>query len=499
MADRSDVLAAPEAERALVGAVLIEPSIATKLLDQVGSGDFYDTRHETLWDTYAACVKDGTDPDLVTVTDRLRRHKQTDLMAYLPDLVNPAVSLSQVDYYAATIVDYSARRKLQALGTRLVQAAVTATDPVIAYGNASDEIDAAAVNFMGGPVAKLSPRYVDLSWLLSGQAPDIPAPGWVIRDDGIGLFYTGRVNGIYGDPDTAKTWLAMLGIVQALANGRRAGLVDLDHNGQDETIKRLLLLGASHHDLADPDRFRYYEPGDDVDLIESVADQLAFEPAVTVLDSLGEIIPMLGGKSTDNDDVTNALRRTAVPLAAADCCVIAIDHLPKSKEARQSGYAIAATAKKRIINGAYLEAKAIPGSEPAPGRVGRIILSVSKDRSGGLLQHSIKKYAGLLLLDSTSTEQVVARIRVGDRAPDPTETPLEPIMAMVTTYLKDAGTPQSGNQIRLGLRGKAGSDRDVIAACNRLIEDGHVTTTRGKGRAILHHLVSLFEPGEEDP
>ena len=81
---------------------------------------------------------------------------------------------------------------------------------------------------------------------------------------------------------------------------------------------------------------------------------------------------MLGVKSVDNDEITDALRLVCSPIAVAGSCVITIDHLPKATEARAGGYAIGGTAKKRVIRGSYIRAET--RTQPAPGHIGKITL-----------------------------------------------------------------------------------------------------------------------------
>lgn len=501
MADRSD-LAAPEAERALVGAILVEPALATRLLDQVDGTDFYDPRHETLWDTYAACVDAGADPDLVTVTDRLRRHKRRDLMAYLPDLVAPssgdAPSLTQVDHYVAAIVDYARRRRLQALGARLEQAAFNGTDPVVAYGNASDFIDAAAVDFMGGSTAKPSTGRRDLSWVATGRQPDVPGPAYGRREDDVRLFYAARVNGIFGKEDAAKTWLALAAVVEALTAGERAAIIDVDHNGQDMIVEHLLLIGAYPDHLGDADRFYYAEPDEREELLACVGELVEFEPKVAVLDSLGEVLPMVGAASKDNDEITAALRAVVKPLANAHACVITIDHQAKAKDA-PAGYAIGGTAKKRAIDGTLIHVE--KRAQFAPGHVGKSHLQVEKDRPGRLIAACGGKWVGVLVLDSRDPN--ISRLSIKVTAVPTTDTgDLRPtrIMERASRWLEDDGRPRSGRDITKGLRdgGLKARTTTITAAIARLVEEGYWSAIPGDGRAVMHSVVAEYREGEDN-
>lgn len=242
--------------------------------------------------------------------------------------------------------------------------------------------------------------YSDLTWVLTGERRQPPPPSWLTTVKGDRLFYTGRVNGLFGDPETAKSWIAMCAITEALHENERCAYLDVDHNGADEIASRLLALGAPAAAIANPDTFRVYEPEDRATLLTFVIDMHQWNPAITVVDSLGEIIPMLGLNSSDNDDLTHAIRAVLKPLAhRVGSCVITIDHLPKSTEARQSGYAIGGIAKKRAVDGAYYSCDTI--TPAAPDKIGKVRLIVEKDRHGHVRQAAVGKIAGDFILDST--------------------------------------------------------------------------------------------------
>jgi hypothetical protein len=172
--------------------------------------------------------------------------------------------------------------------------------------------------------------------------------------------------------------------VEALNHGRRAVFIDLDHNGMAEVVSRLLMLGAQPAALGDLERFRYAEPEDGDALILTVADLRRWRPAVAVVDSIGEVLPILGLSSNSPDDYTSANRRVMTPLATAGTAVICIDHLPKDDSAREKGQT-GTVAKRRTVNGITLR---VTVTEPfAPGRGGAASMTIGKDRPGGVRAH----------------------------------------------------------------------------------------------------------------
>ena len=251
--------------------------------------------------------------------------------------------------------------------------------------------------------------FSDLSWVLTGERRAPLQPAYLATEQGHHLFYAGRINGVFGDPETAKSWIAQTTITQALLQGQKAVYLDIDHNGAQEIAERLMLLGAHPDTIGNPNTFRIYEPEDQAGLLAFLTEMAHWQPNVAIIDSLGELMPMLGAKSIDNDELTTAMRAMLKPLAhKIGACVITIDHLPKGQDSRGSGYAIGGIAKKRIIDGAYFSCEAI--DPPAPGHIGKIRLTIEKDRHGQVRANATGRVAGDYIIDSTDPDFTNTRI-----------------------------------------------------------------------------------------
>lgn len=266
------------------------------------------------------------------------------------------------------------------------------------------------------------PLYTDVAALLADGMPDPEAPDMLTRSDGIGLFYRGQVNLVFGDPESGKTWVALAAAAETLRDGGTALVLDLDHNGVKATIGRLLMLGAPAAALSDLERFRYVEPEDDVHLLDVVADVILWAPDVTVLDSIGELLPLFGASSNSPDDFTMVHARVMKPLAVkAGTALVAIDHLAKNTESRAQG-ATGTAAKRRAIGGVSLR---VSVSEAfAPGRGGSAALTIHKDRHGGLRaatpgtdREPLAAMFVLSTVDGLTTWSLRAPVE-GERAPD---------------------------------------------------------------------------------
>ncbi|MEV6096031.1 AAA family ATPase [Nocardia sp. NPDC051981] len=205
------------------------------------------------------------------------------------------------------------------------------------------------------------------------------------RTDGIGLFYPDQYNVVFGDPEGGKTLLTDYATVCELADGGRVLRLDLDHNGPQSTIGRLLAMGAPAEVLRDPTRFLYIDPEDRVELRNVVEHMKTWTPTLVVLDSIGELLPMFGSSSNSADEFTDCHRTIIKPLVRTGACVIGIDHLSKGTDSRAYG-AGGTIAKKRAIGGTSI--RVTVDSAFTPGKGGSAYLAINKDRHGGLRKHS---------------------------------------------------------------------------------------------------------------
>jgi hypothetical protein len=228
------------------------------------------------------------------------------------------------------------------------------------------------------------PLYLDICALLDGTMPEPPEPQLGRRTDGHHLFYAGQVNWVFGDPESGKSWLCMVCVVEALRAGRRVLIIDLDHNGPASTVRRAVDLGAPLDALRNPDLFRYCEPEDRAELRQVVDDAASWRPAVAIVDSIGELLPLYGSNSNSADEFTTVHSVVLKPLAKSGAAVLAVDHLAKSADSRAVGPGGTA-AKRRAIGGVSIRVKV---KQPfTPGHGGSATLVVNKDRHGGLRKH----------------------------------------------------------------------------------------------------------------
>ncbi|MFJ4093978.1 DUF3987 domain-containing protein [Kitasatospora sp. NPDC089913] len=112
-----------QAERAVLGALMLNPAALGDVAAVMDVGDYYRPAHETI---HRAILDLGEAADPITVTDALRRSGDLGRIggpAYVSGLVSATPTVANAEYYAAIVRETAKRRRLIEAGTRLVQAA----------------------------------------------------------------------------------------------------------------------------------------------------------------------------------------------------------------------------------------------------------------------------------------------------------------------------------------------------------------------------------------
>ena len=125
---------------------------------------------------------------------------------------------------------------------------------------------------------------------------------------------------------------------------------------------------------------------------------------MVIVDSIGELLPLLHLSSNSPDDFTTAHAKALKPFAQAGAAVIGIDHLAKNPDSRTQG-ASGTAAKRRAVGGTSLR---VTIKDPfTPGAGGSAFVAVFKDRHGGLRAHcpigSREPMAGVFTLTQEGT------------------------------------------------------------------------------------------------
>ena len=228
------------------------------------------------------------------------------------------------------------------------------------------------------------PRDLSAAW----DGEQIPPPDLCCLDDGFGLFYRGRINGIHGEPECGKSWVAWITVAQLLLGKGRALYLDYEDSEQGAT-QRLAALGVSRR-TATSCRFGYLRPEEPLGSNGTTAFRewsalLGGKWDLVVVDSMNEAMVLEGLDPSDNKEAGVFTRRLARPAIATGAAVLLLDHVAKSRDARGT-WAIGAQQKRAMIRGASysVEAKRPFGH----GLEGEAVLTVVKDSPGAVRQRT---------------------------------------------------------------------------------------------------------------
>lgn len=287
-------------------------------------------------------------------------------------------------------------------------------------GEGDDELPESAVDEERGrdPLEERVSSWasVDLGPYLSGEVTP-PEPTVLRRTDGQALFYAGKVNSLFGQSESAKSWIALHAGVREMKLGERVMYLDLEDDPVT-TIARLRALGSSDEDLkmlfryvhpetpiASMQRSRYGKPDatDEGRMSQSVFQALVdkFDPTLIIVDGMTVLYGLHGLDTNDSmgtDVITGWLKSMT---RGSRTTVIVIDHT--SKGGGPGSAPIGSQHKTAMVQGSSLRADAI--DRPMPGAKGLVRLIVSKDRPGAVRAASTsdkEQIAADITIDSTT-------------------------------------------------------------------------------------------------
>ncbi|MFW5727015.1 MAG: replicative DNA helicase [Spirochaetota bacterium] len=115
-----------EAERATLGAVLLDGDVISTVLRYLRTDDFYSTSHQKIFKAIIDLFNRGETIDLISLTDRLSAGGELEAVGgttYVSSLTDEVPTSANVAYYAKIVKDRSVRRKLLKISGGLVSQA----------------------------------------------------------------------------------------------------------------------------------------------------------------------------------------------------------------------------------------------------------------------------------------------------------------------------------------------------------------------------------------
>ncbi|MNH50262.1 Replicative DNA helicase [compost metagenome] len=104
-----------DAEKSLLGAVLIDEETLADISEHVTSKDFYDKRHATIYGGMMRLFERHKPVDLLTLTEELKKKDELEIIggsAYLTELTNYVPTAAHAEAYAELVAQKAVRRRL---------------------------------------------------------------------------------------------------------------------------------------------------------------------------------------------------------------------------------------------------------------------------------------------------------------------------------------------------------------------------------------------------
>lgn len=355
---------------------------------------------------------------------------------------------------------------------------------------------------------------VNLDAALAGEPPPAPKVGTWTDDSGDkpkrrALFYPNEVHSIGGEPESMKSWLALLASVQEIGKGRNVIYVDMEANDRS-IVHRLLLLGATKAQIKKS--FRYFRP--DAAITEDDQRRFAavvklWKPTLVVLDGVTEAYSLHGYSINSSEDAAawfgRFARRFQIPTSVGAYdgpAIVELDHVVKDREGRGS-WTIGTQHKKAGIKGAMYMVESVSPFGVGKHGVSRLLLA--KDSPGGVDWVPLgggrgqrQRYVGDLHCDATGVGGIDAYITTADQseAHDPdADRPLverydfRELMVQVSEFIEK----NPGASMRLIRGGVKGTNERIALAVDQLIAQGCVANEGSASRKQFVH-VKAYQP-----
>ncbi len=113
-----------DAERSVLGAVLIDPDAIVKIADKVIPESFYDPSHQVIFEAMQHLYEERQPIDAVTLTDQLKKMKNLSKAggtAAVANLTNSVSTAANIVHYAELVADSYIKRRMISLGSELTE------------------------------------------------------------------------------------------------------------------------------------------------------------------------------------------------------------------------------------------------------------------------------------------------------------------------------------------------------------------------------------------
>ncbi|MFA5720174.1 MAG: replicative DNA helicase [Acholeplasmataceae bacterium] len=154
-----------EAEQSLLGAIFLDPTLLPQVADKITIEDFYETRHQSIYQAFLQLLDKGEKVDYTTVSKELASFNMMGKVGgdYLSDLTDFTPTLAHIETYIDYVLDASLKRMIiQSMGdiyARGFDPSISTNDYV---DHAEEEIFRLSRRRRAGELLKIGPVLEDV-------------------------------------------------------------------------------------------------------------------------------------------------------------------------------------------------------------------------------------------------------------------------------------------------------------------------------------------------
>jgi replicative DNA helicase len=351
------------AERAVLGAILLERDAILAVSDTLQPVDFYLEKHALVYQATLACLARRVPPDLATVAGELRRQEQLELvggLAALGELATEVPTAVHVAYYAEIVVRTATLRRLIVSG-----GAITALG-YAEHQELDTTLDQAEQTLFAVTQRQRGADFVPLSTVVQAyferaqrdeDEPVVPTGLYDLDERLNGGLRPGQLALLAARPGMGKSGLAM-SIAYALGVGlkRSVGVVSLEMS-RDELLQRLIAMHTGLDTRQVAGRVRHGDPRvlDALGVLAEAPIAIEDSAMLSVMDvrskarRLATLRPLellivdylqllIGETGAQNrvDEVSRISRQLKLLARELSCPVLALSQLSRAVEQRAS-------------------------------------------------------------------------------------------------------------------------------------------------------------------
>jgi replicative DNA helicase len=248
-----DMPRALEAEKAILGMVLLDPDTVSTVLEVIEARDFYDSRHVVAMQAVSALARRGKPCDIVSVRRYLEDHELLDRAGgtlYLSQLMDAFVTTASLEHYLEIVKGKSVLRQLISAGALIGE---LGRDEKREPGELLDEavriISDPKNDLAGGNIASFADVIESYAGRFNGDKYVGQSCGFTMLD--YQLFdVAGQGVIIGGMPHMGKTVFALNMLYRMAAQGMPVGVISLEMTNEAVAERFMQMSGrVSRRDL----------------------------------------------------------------------------------------------------------------------------------------------------------------------------------------------------------------------------------------------------------